>query len=173
MLSRVAAVFALRGDNILSLQTLRSTGGAQPMTVELSDADAGALIADLTALEDVERATLELSLGTVYGKRVIIIGGRAQVGQVRSGRSARRIGTTSRGERISVDTIPLVGEAALADAVQAVARLPRAQVLVLAGALMGNAITEAVRDIQRQEGLTVASPSTWSARRAMPPTWRW
>jgi len=45
------------------------------------------------------------------------------------------------GERaISVDTIPLVGEQPLADAVRAVARLPRACALVLAGALMGGEI---------------------------------
>ena len=38
----------------------------------------------------------------------------------------------------------VVGEEPLADAVRAVARLPRARVLVLAGALMGGAITDAV-----------------------------
>jgi energy-converting hydrogenase B subunit Q len=59
-----------------------------------------------------------------------------------------------RGERISVDTIPLVGEDQLADAVRAVARLHRAKVLVLAGALMGGDITNAVREI-REAGIIV------------------
>src|SRR5258708_14727338 len=59
-----------------------------------------------------------------------------------------------RGERISVDTIPLVGEEQLADAVRAVARLHRARVLVLAGALMGGDISNAVREI-RQAGIIV------------------
>ena len=55
-----------------------------------------------------------------------------------------------------MDTIPLVGEQTLADAVRAVARLPRARVLVLAGALMGGDIEKAVREI-RAQGLLVLS----------------
>ena len=61
-----------------------------------------------------------------------------------------------RGEHISVDTIPLVGEQPLADAVRAVARLPRARALVLAGALMGGDIEQAVREV-RAQGLLVIS----------------
>jgi energy-converting hydrogenase B subunit Q len=61
-----------------------------------------------------------------------------------------------RGERISVDTIPLVGEENVAGAVRAVGRLPRAAVLVLAGALMGGDITEAVREV-RGRGIIVIS----------------
>ena len=61
-----------------------------------------------------------------------------------------------RGERISVDTIPLVGEQELAEAVRGVASLPRARAVVLAGALMGGEIEDAVREIQ-QQGLVVIS----------------
>ena len=53
-----------------------------------------------------------------------------------------------RGERISVDTIPLVGEETIARAVEAVPRLPRAAILVLAGSLMGGKITDAIRFVQ-------------------------
>ena len=52
-----------------------------------------------------------------------------------------------RGERISVDTIPLVGEQNLALAVDAVTRLPRASILVLAGSLMGGEIEAAVQRV--------------------------
>ena len=55
-----------------------------------------------------------------------------------------------------MDTIPLVGEHTLADAVRAVARLPRAKALVLAGSLMGGEIEAAVREV-RQQGLLVVS----------------
>ena len=55
-----------------------------------------------------------------------------------------------------MDTIPLVGEQKLADAVRAVARLPRAKALVLAGSLMGGDIETAVREV-RQQGLVVIS----------------
>jgi energy-converting hydrogenase B subunit Q len=79
---------------------------------------------------------------------VIIMGGGAQVGQVAIGAISEADRHNIRGERISVDTIPLVGEKPLADAVRAVARLPRARVLVLAGALMGGDIENAVREVR-------------------------
>jgi len=88
------------------------------------------------------------SLTPIYGKRVIIIGGGAQVGQVAIGAISEADRHNIRGERISVDTIPLVGEEAIADAVRAVARLPRAAILVLAGSIMGGQITAAVTDLQ-------------------------
>jgi energy-converting hydrogenase B subunit Q len=92
----------------------------------------------------------------VYGKRVIIVGGGAQVGQVAIGAISEADRHNIRGEHISVDTIPLVGEQPLADAVRAVARLPRASALVLAGALMGGDIERAVREV-RAQGLLVVS----------------
>ena len=85
------------------------------------------LVSELSALPQVQRVTLEPSLLAIYGKRVIIIGGGAQVGQVAVGAISEADRHNIRGERISVDTIPLVGEQALADAVRAVARLPRAR----------------------------------------------
>jgi hypothetical protein len=67
------------------------------------------------------------TLQKIYGKRIIIMGGGAQVGQVAIGAVSEADRHNIRGEHISVDTIPLVGEQALADAVRAVARLPRAK----------------------------------------------
>jgi energy-converting hydrogenase B subunit Q len=96
------------------------------------------------------------TLQAVYGKRVIIMGGGAQVGQVAIGAVSEADRHNIRGEHISVDTIPLVGEQKLADAVRAVARLPRAKALVLAGSLMGGEIETAVREVRRQ-GLVVIS----------------
>ena len=81
-----------------------------------------------------------------------------QVGQVALGAIAEADRHNIRGERISVDTIPLVGEEQLADAVRAVARLHRARALVLAGAIMGGDITKAVREI-RDAGILVLCTS--------------
>ena len=102
--------------------------------------------------------TLEIveSLDKIYGKRIIIMGGGAQVGQVAIGAVSEADRHNIRGERISVDTIPLVGEQKLADAVRAVARLPRVEALVLAGSLMGGDIEAAVREV-RETGLLVIS----------------
>jgi energy-converting hydrogenase B subunit Q len=94
------------------------------------------------------------------------MGGGAQVGQVAVGAISEADRHNIRGERISVDTIPLVGEDELAAAVRAVARLPRARVLVLAGALMGGDITDAVRDVQARGIIVIALNMVGSVREA-------
>jgi energy-converting hydrogenase B subunit Q len=114
------------------------------------------LLEDLRKLEIVQRVELVKTLQKIYGKRIIIMGGGAQVGQVAIGAVSEADRHNIRGEHISVDTIPLVGEQKLADAVRAVARLPRAKALVLAGSLMGGEIETAVREV-RQAGLLVIS----------------
>ena len=114
------------------------------------------LIADLNKLSIVHSVEVVQSLEKIYGKRIIIMGGGAQVGQVAIGAVSEADRHNIRGEHISVDTIPLVGEQSLADAVRAVARLPRVKALVLAGALMGGEIEQAVREV-RQTGLLVIS----------------
>ena len=116
----------------------------------------GGLLADLHALGVVRRVEVVNSFSRIYGKRIIIMGGGAQVGQVAIGAISEADRHNIRGERISVDTIPLVGEQALADAVRAVTRLPRAKALVLAGSLMGGEIEKAVREV-RELGLLVIS----------------
>ena len=118
--------------------------------------DESALVADLRALSIVRQVETVKTLQKIYGKRIIIMGGGAQVGQVAIGAVSEADRHNIRGEHISVDTIPLVGEQKLADAVRAVARLPRATALVLAGALMGGEIEAAVREV-RQTGLLVIS----------------
>ena len=114
------------------------------------------LLADLRTLPVLRQALQVKTFQKIYGKRIIIMGGGAQVGQVAIGAISEAVRHNIRGEHISVDTIPLVGEQPLADAVRAVARLPRAKALVLAGSLMGGEIEKAVREV-REQGLLVIS----------------
>jgi len=114
------------------------------------------LIEELRSLPNVRDVGRVGTFHAIYGKRIIIMGGGAQVGQVAIGAISEADRHNIRGERISVDTIPLVGEQPLADAVRAVARLPRASALVLAGSLMGGDIERAVREV-RAQGLLVVS----------------
>jgi energy-converting hydrogenase B subunit Q len=114
------------------------------------------LVAALSALPVVRGVEVVDTLKAIYGKRIIIMGGGAQVGQVAIGAISEADRHNIRGERISVDTIPLVGEQPLADAVRAVARLPRAFAIVLAGSIMGGEIEKAVREV-RAQGLLVVS----------------
>jgi energy-converting hydrogenase B subunit Q len=117
---------------------------------------AEALITDLESLDVVRKVTPVVSLQKIYGKRIIIMGGGAQVGQVALGAISEADRHNIRGEHISVDTIPLVGEHALAAAVRACRRLARVRALVLAGSLMGGDIEAAVKEV-RSEGLLVIS----------------
>jgi len=114
------------------------------------------VLTDVRALSGVASAEETPTLGKIYGKRIIVMGGGAQVGMVAMGAIAEADRHNIRGERISIDTIPLVGEHELAAAVRATARLPRVKLLVLAGSLMGGEITTAVEDV-RKGGLPVIS----------------
>ena len=115
-----------------------------------------AIIGALRMLPIVQQATQVDTMQKIYGKRIIIMGGGAQVGQVALGAITEADRHNIRGEHISVDTIPLVGEKPLADAVRASARLPRVKAVVLAGSLMGGEIEQAVREV-RAQGLLVVS----------------
>jgi energy-converting hydrogenase B subunit Q len=116
----------------------------------------GTLVDRLTAMPNVVSVEQTPAFSSIYGKRIVVMGGGAQVGQVAMGAISEADRHNIRGERISVDTIPLVGERELAAAVRAVPRLPRVRLLVLAGALMGGDITRAVEEV-RQQGLYVIS----------------
>jgi energy-converting hydrogenase B subunit Q len=115
-----------------------------------------AITTELRSVPGVSHAEMMPSFAKIYGKRIIIMGGGAQVGQVALGAITEADRHNIRGERISVDTIPLVGEDALASAVRAVVRLPRVRLLVLAGSLMGGDISRAVEEV-RAKGLLVIS----------------
>jgi energy-converting hydrogenase B subunit Q len=154
VLHQLTGVIARFAGDITSVGM--SEDGSETFFELLLEGDAGALRTDLAALSVVREVTIEKSLQQIYGKRIIIMGGGAQVGQVAIGAISEADRHNIRGEHISVDTIPLVGEQALADAVRAVARLPRAKALVLAGSLMGGEIERAVREV-RAKGLLVVS----------------
>ena len=122
----------------------------------LEKGSAEAVLNDLRGVAGLVRVEETPTFGRIYGKRIIVMGGGAQVGMVAMGAIAEADRHNIRGERISIDTIPLVGEHELAAAVRATARLPRVKLLVLAGALMGGEITAAVEDV-RKAGLRVIS----------------
>ncbi|MEQ1573678.1 MAG: DUF5612 domain-containing protein [Vicinamibacterales bacterium] len=136
---------------------MHASGDHAEVYLEFSVEDgAGGVIENLRAVPGVTRLEETPSFSKIYGKRIIIMGGGAQVGQVALGAISEADRHNIRGERISVDTIPLVGEQDLAAAVRAVTRLPRVKLLVLAGSLMGGAITGAVEEI-RKNGVYVIS----------------
>ncbi|CDG65870.1 MAG: energy-converting hydrogenase subunit [Methanobacterium sp.] len=115
------------------------------------------LIENIGKLEEVRNVEECPTLKDVFGKRVIITGGGAQVAMVAQGAITEADRHNIRGEHISVDTIPLVGEKDLSEAVSAVGRLPRVGALVLAGSLMGGQITKAIEEIKKDHEVIVIS----------------
>jgi energy-converting hydrogenase B subunit Q len=157
ILHQLTGIIAKRGGDILSVEIIANEGGQARIDFEIETPDPPEpLIEELKSLPIVHEVALVKTLQAIYGKRIIIMGGGAQVGQVAIGAISEADRHNIRGERISIDTIPLVGEQPLADAVRAVARLPRAVALVLAGSLMGGDIERAVREV-REQGLLVVS----------------
>ncbi len=157
VLHSLTNVFLEHRANITHVDIAERREDGTTVYFELEDVGAPeALIGDLKALPIVRTVETAPSFQNVYGKRIIVVGGGAQVGQVVVGAVAEADRHNIRGEKISVDTIPLVGEEELAAAVRAVARLPRAVALVLAGALMGGDVASAVYEI-RDKGIVVLS----------------
>jgi energy-converting hydrogenase B subunit Q len=157
MLRDIAGVVATRGGNIVyTQQFVLDRGmniGKASVYMEI-DGPADGMVEDLKSMDSIYEVSVHSSFEKIYGSRVIIIGGGAQVAQAAVGAVNEADRHNLRGERISVDTIPLVGEDALADAVGAVGRLHRASILVLAGAIMGGRITKEVQKLQ-EEGIPV------------------
>jgi energy-converting hydrogenase B subunit Q len=156
ILHKLTGVIAEHQGNITSIAIMQEREEGAIIFFEVLTPEQEALISDLQKLPVVRAVEQVKSMDRIYGKRIIIMGGGAQVGQVAIGAISEADRHNIRGEHISIDTIPLVGEQQLADAVRAVARLPRARALVLAGALMGGDIEVAVREV-RQRGLLVIS----------------
>jgi energy-converting hydrogenase B subunit Q len=157
MLSRLTAVLADHDANITHVDmNIGSPASMIYFEISVPDGLMPDIVDRLQSLDGVDAIRETPSAGRIYGKRIIVMGGGAQVGQVALGAIAEADRHNIRGERISIDTIPLVGEAELASAVRAITRLPRVKMLVLAGALMGGAITEAVGEV-RAAGLRVIS----------------
>jgi energy-converting hydrogenase B subunit Q len=155
VLGRVAGLLADQGALITGLDLGAATDGLVLLTVEVEvDASIETIIQAFDGIDDVVECCEPPPMQKVFGARVIVIGGGAQVAAVASGAVQEADRHNIRGERISVDTIPLVGEEAIAEAVRAVPRLPRARALVLAGSLMGGEITAAVREV-RELGIIV------------------
>jgi len=153
VLKEISAVFAEHDTNIvmIHLETghIENNQTYDELYVEYEgEVNPEEIIKALNAISGVEDVITHKSFADIFGKRVIIIGGGAQVAQVAMGAVNEADRHNIRGERISVDTIPLVGEKTLSQAVDAVIRLPRASILVLAGSIMGGDVTLSVERVK-------------------------
>ena len=158
VLRDITDLMAKCGMNITYTHLFLEKDGSSSVYMELEGVKNGEELSNnIMKFEAVDHVEIHPSLTEIYGKRIIIIGGGAQVAQVAQGAITEADRHNIRGERISIDTIPLVGEEELADAVYAAGRLPRVEALVLAGSLMGGKISDAVEEIKKAHGVIVIS----------------
>jgi energy-converting hydrogenase B subunit Q len=158
ILHATTGVIARHNGNIISVEIIEGgESGTDHTYFEIeTQGDPGPMLEELRKLPIVRHADQVETMEKIYGKRIIIVGGGAQVGQVAMGAILEADRHNIRGEHISIDTIPLVGEQPLAAAVRAAGRLPRVKAIVMAGSLMGGDIENAVREV-RAQGLLVVS----------------
>jgi energy-converting hydrogenase B subunit Q len=158
VLRDITDLMAKCGMNITYTHLFLEKDGSSSVYMELEGVKNGEeLSKNIMKFEAVDHVEIHPSLTEIYGKRIIIIGGGAQVAQVAQGAITEADRHNIRGERISIDTIPLVGEKELSDAVYAAGRLPRIEALVLAGSLMGGKISDAVEEVKKEHGVIIIS----------------
>ena len=115
MLYRVTEVLARYNANIQHIDIVHEPHREAQVYLEFaSETSIEQIVAELQIVPGVMRVDVTQSFGKVYGKRIVIMGGGAQVGQVAMGAILEADRHNIRGEHISVDTIPLVGERDLA-----------------------------------------------------------
>ena len=158
VLDDITDVITSHGANISYVHLFVEKNNMGSINLELEHVEnIDDLLVDLNKISEVKSVELHGSQLDIYGKRIIIVGGGAQVSQVAKGAITEADRHNIRGERISIDTIPLVGEKNLAEAIEAISRLPRVTALVLAGSLMGGEITESVKNVKEKSNLIVIS----------------
>ncbi len=166
VLRDLTTIIAEEGGNITFAQTFLIKHGEHEgkalIYFEIEGGDFQKIVERVKAFDYILEVEEEEPFERVFGKRVIILGGGALVSQVAIGAISEADRHNLRGERISVDTMPIVGEEEIAEAVKAVSRLHRAEVLVLAGGIMGGKITEEVKKLKKS-GIRVISLSMFGS----------
>ena len=158
VLSKLTSFIAKRNVNIVYTQVYRESSEYASTYIEVEDVDDfDLLVKDIECIDEVLSVKKSPSMDKIWGKRIIIIGGGAQISQVALGAITEADRHNIRGERISVDTLPIVGEKKLTEAVRAVLSLPRVGVLVLAGSLMGGTIVDSIKEIKQHSDIKIIS----------------
>jgi energy-converting hydrogenase B subunit Q len=156
LLSEITEKIHSSGGNLSFMQSWIEYDGKSHITLQIENNNGpDLLIKSLEEIKEIESLKTIPTSRKTWGKRIIIIGGGAQVASVASGAIAEADRHNIRGETISVDTIAVVGELEIANAISAVGKLHRVGILVLAGALMGGKITEAVKNLRTDYGIPV------------------
>lgn len=158
LISDIASYVSSLGCSLIYVQSwVEFTGEVHTLIQVDGNAEEETIVKEAKLIPSVRDVIIRPTYLSTWGKRVIVVGGGAQVAQVASGAIAEADRHNIRGETISVDTSAIVGEKEIAGAVRAVGRLHRADMLVLAGALMGGNISTAATELRTTYGIPVIS----------------
>ncbi|HUR36073.1 MAG TPA: DUF5612 domain-containing protein, partial [Vicinamibacterales bacterium] len=103
----ITKVLAEHDANITCVDIIPHQDRDSEVYLEFStDSAIAAVIDQLDTVPGLSRVEVTQSFSKIYGKRIVIMGGGAQVGQVALGAISEADRHNIRGERISVDTIP-------------------------------------------------------------------
>jgi energy-converting hydrogenase B subunit Q len=142
LLHRLTGVIAEHQGDIISIAIIDNRAPDARIYFEIElPTELSKLTADLEKLAVVHSVAVVKSLERIYGKRIIIMGGGAQVGQVAIGAVSEADRHNIRGEHISVDTIPGANRSWPTPCRSALAARKG---VGAAGALMGGDIEQAV-----------------------------
>ena len=156
LLSELTREIHLNNGNIAFFQSWIEYDGKSHSILQIdNECCEKTIIKNLLKLQNTISITPITTNKKTWGKRIIIIGGGAQVASVASGAIAEADRHNIRGETISVDTIAIVGEKEISNTITAVGKLHRVGMLILAGALMGGEITAAVKKLRKDYGIPV------------------
>ncbi|MFQ6051730.1 MAG: DUF5612 domain-containing protein [Candidatus Hydrothermarchaeota archaeon] len=126
---------------------------AYPIRIEI-EGEFEWMIKELERNEAVESIRVGKSFDQVYGKRVLVYGWGAQISQVVLGAVTEADRHNIRGERISIDTIPVIGDA-LREAIFSTSDLPRASILVLACAVLDRELENAIKKLKEETDIPI------------------
>lgn len=107
VLHELTGVIARNRGNIASVEIIEERPPESRIYFEIDlPVEPSVLESDLKKLEIVRQVTVVKTLQKIYGKRIIIVGGGAQVGQVAIGAISEADRHNIRGEHISIDDSP-------------------------------------------------------------------
>ena len=144
------------GNDISFFQSWAEYDGKCHILLQVDDKSTPeTIIKSLREIPEIISIKITPSNKKTWGKRIIILGGGAQVSSVASGAITEADRHNIRGETISVDTIAVVGENEIANTIDAISKLHRVGIVVLAGSLMGGRITASVKNLRAEHGIPV------------------
>jgi len=157
VLNRITKIILEHKGNITDIDVTGKRKERVMIYVEIEDIkESEKLIKQLSALDSVFKATEVVPLKAACDKKIVVLGGGAQLADIAKGAINEADRHNLRGERISVEVIPTVGEEELEKAIKAAGNMTKTEAVVLGGSLMGGKITDAVKEI-REKGLIVIS----------------